>query len=131
MDEGAMKKPTSEDFGSYHERKSDGSWCSINGDVFPTVRLDEGNAPYKTQRFVKNRIVRDLLDAASEGHKLDLNEIALRHAYHKYTRDELMELYRLIGYSVDGFCEIFYHEHDDNTDPEARHGPIEIVSSED
>lgn len=67
------------------------------------VRDEQG-----VRRFRANRIVRDLLDAATEGRRYDLNEIWRQAKGHgKYTLPELQELYQLIGYSLDGYGEIF------------------------
>lgn len=55
-------------------------------------------------RFRGNRIVKDLVEAAAHGDKLDLNRITVR-VGDRYTRDEVQELYRLMGYSVDGFLD--------------------------
>lgn len=64
----------------------------------PVERAEDG-----VIRFKKNRIVRDLLDFASE-HGLDLNEIARR----EYSGDDLSQLSQLIGYSVDGYADLSY-----------------------
>lgn len=76
-------------------------YATINRKRFPTVLVD------KVQRFPANRIIRDLVDAARDGLKLDLNEIAIRAAKGMYSKEEMHELYRLIGYSVCGFSEVF------------------------
>jgi hypothetical protein len=81
--------------------KPDGHYATINRKRFPTVTVS------KVQRFRSNRVVRDLLDAARQGRKLDLNEIAIRAGHGAYSKDEMHELYRLIGYSVCGFSEAF------------------------
>lgn len=78
--------------------------ATVNGHVFPTV-LVKGTS--RVQRFRANKVVRDLLDAATEGRKLDLNEIWITAQKGSYSRDEMHELYRLIGYSVCGFAEVF------------------------
>lgn len=81
--------------------KSDGSYATINRKRYPTVMVD------KVQRFPENRIIRDLVDAVRDGQKLDFNEIARRADQGKYCKAEMHELYRLIGYSVCGFSEVF------------------------
>lgn len=76
-------------------------WAKINGVKYPTVVVDG------VQRFRENRIIRDLVDAGREGRRLDLNEIAIRTDKDRYSRHEQQELYRLIGYSICGFAEVF------------------------
>lgn len=76
-------------------------WATVNGVKYDTVLVGG------VQRFRANRIVRDLVNAACEGKKLDLNEIALRAARGGYSKAEMQELYRLMGYSVCGFSEVF------------------------
>lgn len=86
--------------------------ATVNGRVFPTVLIQlEG----KVQRFRANRIVRDLLDAATKGKKLDLNEIWITAHKGGYSRDEMHELYRLIGYSICGFSEVFLGDRVDSS----------------
>lgn len=55
-------------------------------------------------RFKKNNIVRYLLDSATEGRKVDLNDIALMLGCGKngFTKDDYTQLMQLIGYSVSG-----------------------------
>jgi hypothetical protein len=81
--------------------KLNGHYATINRKRYPTVTVD------RVQRFRANRIVRDLLDAARDGHKLDMNMIIVRAAHGDYCKEEMHELYRLIGYSVCGFSEVF------------------------
>lgn len=81
--------------------KPDGHYARINRKRYPTVMVG------KVQRFQVNRIIRDLLDAAREGRKLDLNDIAVRAGNGGYCKEEMHELYRLIGYSVCGFADVF------------------------
>lgn len=76
-------------------------WAKINGVKYDTVLVD------KVQRFQENRIIRDLVDAAKDGKKLNLNDIAVRAAQGAYCKAEMHELHRLIGYSVCGFSEVF------------------------
>lgn len=78
-------------------------WAKINGKKYPTVLV--GEPP--VQRFPANRIIRDLVDAAREGRRLDLNEIVVRADRGSYSKEEMHELYRLMGYSVCGFSEVF------------------------
>lgn len=59
-------------------------------------------------RYRRNRIINDMVTAAMNGQvALGLNEIAMRVALGKYTRAEMAELYRLIGYSLSGFEDVF------------------------
>jgi hypothetical protein len=81
--------------------KPNGHYATINRKRYPTVLVD------KVQRFPANRIIRDLVDAGREGRKLDLNEIVSRAAQGAYSKEEMHELYRLMGYSVCGFSEVF------------------------
>jgi hypothetical protein len=81
--------------------KPNGHYATINRKRYATVLVDN------VQRFPQNRIIRDLLDAAQAGQKLDLNGIAIRAANGAYCKEEMRELYRLIGYSVCGFSEVF------------------------
>lgn len=62
----------------------------------PIVIIDD------VARFLKNRIVRDLLDEGS----LDLNKILLRMHNGNYTREEYEQITMLIGYSVSGFGDL-------------------------
>jgi hypothetical protein len=80
-------------------KKKPTGWASVDGVRYETV-LD----PCMTQRFPGNPIVKALLDAATQGQVLDLNEIHRRACY---STKDLHELYRLIGYSVDGFADVF------------------------
>ena len=78
-------------------------WAELRGKRYP-LELDPGN---RKHRFKANRIVRDLLDAAQEGKKFGLTEIAQKQGAGEYTLDEILELYRLIGYSTCGLAEVF------------------------
>lgn len=77
------------------------NYATINRKRFKTVMVDG------VQRFPVNRIVRTLLDRAKEGKKYDLNEIMSRYCMGEFSKDEMHEFYRLIGYSVCGFSEVF------------------------
>ncbi len=78
-------------------------WAKINGVKYPTVLVGKP----AVQRFPINRVIRDLVDAAGSGTKLDLTQIAVRAHEGLYSKAEMHELYRLIGYSVCGFSEVF------------------------
>lgn len=65
--------------------------------------IDEAGNP----RFLQNRIVRDLLDFATE-HGFGLNETARG----DYTREEHQQLAQLIGYSFRGYGELSYVDDD-------------------
>lgn len=83
--------------------------ATINGEVFPVLmqKDDDGrDRPY----FRENRIVRDVLDAAQEGKKFSLNDIWGRAIRGAYSKDEMLEYYRLIGYALSGYAEIFEKE---------------------
>jgi hypothetical protein len=59
-------------------------------------------------RYRRNRIINDLVMAANDGKVgLDLNRITVKVARGEYTEAERAELYRLIGYSVSGFEDVF------------------------
>lgn len=59
---------------------------------------------------MKNRVVQDFTDAAAAGKKFDLNTVASRFMAERYTSKELLELYKLIGYSMGGLAELSYFE---------------------
>lgn len=69
--------------------------------------------PSGTRRFKKNRVVDHLLAEASAGRKCDLNDIwAVVDCHHQGDpkwRGDLREFYQMIGYSVDGYGEVFPH----------------------
>ena len=69
------------------------------------------------QRFPANRIVRDLVDAARDGRRVDLNDIARRHQSGSYSTAEMRQLYRLMGYSISGYAELSAFEHDEILNP--------------
>lgn len=55
-------------------------------------------------RFQENSIVRWLLDQASAGRKVDLNDIAVQ----CFADEDLQQFAQLIGYSVSGFGSLSY-----------------------
>lgn len=55
-------------------------------------------------RFKENLAVSALLDAASNGRKLDLNDLAIM----QLPDDDMMQLAQLSGYSVSGFGDLNY-----------------------
>ena len=60
-----------------------------------------------TLRFKANRIVRDLLDAATAANLMDMNTIAVEAQLRgKYTREERQQFAQLIGYSLSGYSEL-------------------------
>lgn len=73
-----------------------------------TVQDRSGASGFGVWRFKGNLIVSDLLDAASAGRKMDLNAI-WPHVGGMYSLDDAQEFYQLIGYSVDGYAEVFCH----------------------
>lgn len=84
-------------------------------------------------RFKQNKIVRDLLDFATE-RGFGLNEIALR----GYSYDDQIQLAQLIGYSLSGFGDLSYVDnqtyeaahamyHDGKTEQQARIEYLESV----
>ena len=56
-------------------------------------------------RFRANPIVSKLLDIATE-HGYGMNQIVLGFHEHEFTRDDLRQLYQLIGYSLSGYSEL-------------------------
>jgi len=62
-------------------------------------------------RFPRNRIIDDLVEAARNASKLDLNMIIMRYHDGKYTYEELKQLYLNIGYSVSGIAELSFFQH--------------------
>lgn len=83
--------------------------ATINGEKFPLVMDDREGHP--NPQFQSNRIVRDVLDAASKGAIFDLNSIWRRAGNGDYCKEEMLEFYRLIGYSMSGYAEIFAPEY--------------------
>ncbi len=82
--------------------------ATVNGQVFPLILVDrEGE---KTPAFRQNRIVRAVLDAATAGRKFSLNEIWMQAEMGAYCKEEMLEFYRLIGYTMSGYSEIFAQE---------------------
>jgi len=60
------------------------------------------------ERFRRNRIINDLVDAARVGKVgRNLSQITVAVDRGTYTHEERAELYRLIGYSIDGFADVF------------------------
>lgn len=59
-------------------------------------------------RYRRNRIIDDLVTATIHGRVgPNLNDIAVAVQLGKYTEGERAELYRLIGYSLSGFEDVF------------------------
>lgn len=72
----------------------------------PVEKDDQG-----VSRFLENRIVRHLLDEARQGRKCDLNDLwYLFGGMHRFTQAEMREFYQLLGYSTDGYGEIFMRD---------------------
>lgn len=82
---------------------------TINGQVFQVV-MEKDEVGHEVPWFQQNRIVRAFLDAAQKGRKLDLNEIWERAMAGAYCKEEMLEFYRLIGYPLSGYAEIFSPE---------------------
>jgi len=75
----------------------------INGEPFEAIVDEKG-----TLRFKRNNVVRDLADQGIQlPNALDYNKIWEKFYDKEYTIEEVMELYRLIGYSIFGFWEVF------------------------
>ena len=76
-----------------------------NGDPRPLNPLQPiVTDPHGTVRFQENEIVRMLLDKASAGQKVDLNDIALWDV----PQDDRVQFAQLIGYSVSSFQGLSY-----------------------
>lgn len=75
--------------------------CWVNGETVPVIM--DGTV----LRFKQNRVVRHLLTTASGGRRCDLNDIARMAGDGLFSADEMLEFYRLLGYSVDGFQDVF------------------------
>lgn len=58
-----------------------------------------------THRFKANSLVVYLLDQASK-HGVDMNHLALLH----FDQDDRQHFAQLIGYSVDGYADLSYHD---------------------
>lgn len=63
------------------------------------------------KRFEGNRIVRHIFEVAKSGNRIDLNLIWSMYNSGMFSRKELKEFYQLIGYTVDGFQELFEFDH--------------------
>jgi hypothetical protein len=83
--------------------------ATINGEVFP-LTIEKEKDGHARPLFRENRIVRDVLGAASAGRKYDLNDIWGAASIGRYCKEEMLEFYRLIGYTWSGYCEIFSPE---------------------
>jgi len=83
--------------------------ATVNGEVFPLI-LKPNEDGHPRPAFRMNRVVRDLLDAVSAGKKYDLNDIWMRAGSGNYCKEEMLEFYRLIGYTMTGYSEIFEPE---------------------
>ena len=70
----------------------------IDGKKFPTILDDQG-----VQRFPVNGLYRHLVDSK----QVDLNRLSIDFQKGLFSREDYMEFYRGIGYSVCGFLEIF------------------------
>lgn len=87
----------------------------IDYDLWPHAKGHEDDVVESDGRlrYRKNTVVRWLLDAGN----LDLNQVWTTYKAGAFTLSDMMEFYRLIGYSLEGFEEIFFHR-----DPETRDG---------
>jgi hypothetical protein len=84
--------------------------ATVNGEVFPLILGKPSEEGHPRPAFRMNRVVRDLLDAVSAGKQYNLNDIWMRAGSGNYCKEEMLEFYRLIGYTFSGYCEIFEHE---------------------
>ena len=97
---------------SYH-KKDNSDYNKPHHPVQPVV-VDS----YKVYRFKENKIVKILLEAASEGRRLDLNMIAMM----DIPREDRVQFAQLIGYSVSGWGDLSYVSDEDY---ELAHNEIE------
>ena len=82
-----------------------GDFCTVHVDGVPYEAIVDEQG---TLRFMRNKIVDNLVGQwKTLDDVIDLNTIWVDFQESKYTLDEMMELYRLIGYSVFGFWEVF------------------------
>lgn len=65
-------------------------------------------------RFKENKIIKYLCDV----NKLDLNELAVQYANKMIPLEDYMQIYRMLGYSLCGFVEVFGHKWDEIHHPE-------------
>jgi len=95
-------------------------WAKLGDKQYRTELVDG------VQRFPRNRILDDLLTAATAGNKLDLNEIVIRYRRGLYTKEEMKGLYLNIGYSVCGISDlsIFEDEKMDSCCWQGHPGPV-------
>lgn len=56
-----------------------------------------------TYRFQPNKLIQWLVSQRG----VDLNRMCMAYGQGRFTLEEYMEFYRGMGYSLDGFCEIF------------------------
>ncbi len=70
----------------------------IDGHPFATYIDEEGK-----QRFPQNKIVRTLLETG----KLNLNDIWAMASFSMFSFKELASFYMDLGYTVDGFMDVF------------------------
>lgn len=76
--------------------------ATVNGKKYKTV-FDEGGV----ERFSKNRVVAMVFQSAQAGRKFRMDDIARWHENDAFSRAEVQQFYRLIGYTVAGFSSIF------------------------
>lgn len=69
----------------------------------PVILDDDGRG-----RFRENAVVRHLLDEATAGRRCSMNELAIAYHEKKFSVAEMNQFAMLIGYTVDGFCELSY-----------------------
>jgi len=91
----------------------------INGVEHATVYTEDGDGN-PVQRFPANRTVSALYDASA--HHVGMNRLWIDQQEGRYTLDEMRELYRLIGYSICGYAEIFEDDEIENPVWEKAHG---------
>lgn len=80
-------------------------WATLGRRKYP-VTIDHNGVA----RFPRNRIIDDLVEAARNQRKLDLNMIIVRYHDGKYTLNELKGLYLNMGYSVSVIAELSFFE---------------------
>lgn len=81
-----------------------------------------------TIRFHPNKIVDKLLDVASNAKLYDMNRIVMAHEMGEFSKDDLIQFYQLIGYSVGGYSELSRVSNKEYARAEAESEKLEALS---
>ena len=93
--------------------------ASVDGIEYNVVADEQG-----VLRFEVNNLIREMVDQGIEGNGVGPNEMWMLFFRNKCTLDEIMEVYRMMGYSLHGFWEVFGWE--ENTEGKGFE-PVEIL----